>query len=548
MELSSKQQAIDLIKKSQKILLVGHNNPTGDTVGSLVAFGEVLERLKKEVSIVLSEEIPENLKFFPCLGKIKTELVGSRDFIVKIDAKENPVEKLSYNVEEGYLNIVVTSEDGAYTPADVSFGKGSYKYDLIVVLDTPDVDRIDKIYDENTDLFFETPVVNIDHHAGNEHFGTVNYIDITATSTAEILVSLVEALGLKLDADIATLLLTGIISDTGSFKKKNTTPKSLTVSAQLLAAGAKQQEIITSLYKAKTINTLKLWGKVLSRLDYDAGHKFIYSYITYDDFKELGANVEDIKEVMDELMNNAPGADVVLLLAEDTPNKITGKLHGQRGTDVLGIAEIFGGTGEFHSAGFSIDNMTMEKAVNEVTDKIRQIRGQKLGLEKPDENKKIIVPLQKIEKGEDIDLGGTVKEAERSVVSEIEKALEETEVEDEKEILDIQIENSEVEIEKNDDSVDVIAEAIQSLEMEKQAREEAEKENTLSNKKETAENKGLSSIKDVFKNRFAKEKKPLGKEIFMDENDEEIKESSGEIVNENTDEGEVRVWHPNSKN
>lgn len=547
MELSSKQQAIDLIKKSQKILLVGHNNPTGDTVGSLVAFGEVLERLKKEVSIVLSDEVPENLKFLPCLSKIKKELEGSRDFIVKIDATENPVEKLCYNVEEGYLNIVVTSEAGAYTPADVSFGKGSYKYDLIVVLDTPDVDRIDKIYDENTDLFFETPVVNIDHHAGNEHFGTVNYIDITATSTSEILVSLVEALGLKLDEDIATLLLTGIISDTGSFKKKNTTPKSLTVSAQLLAAGAKQQEIITSLYKAKTINTLKLWGKVLSRLNYDAAHRFIYSYITHDDFKELGTNVEDIKEVMDELMNNAPGADVVLLLAEDTPNKITGKLHGQRGTDVLGIAELFGGTGEFQSARFNIDNMSMEKAVNEVTEKIRQDRSKKLGLEKPDENKRIIVPLQKIEKNEDVDLCGNVKAAEKSVVSEIEKALEEAvDQDEEKKVSDVETGKNTVVNEENSDSVDVIAEAIQSLEMEKLAREAEEKKKIVPEKKENENNKGLSSIKDVFKNKFVKEKKPLGKEIFMDENDEEIKESRGEIVNENTDEGEVRVWRPDN--
>lgn len=544
MELSSKQQAIDLIKKSQKILLVGNNNPTGDTVGSLVAFGEVLERLGKEVSIVSESEIPENLGFLPYLGKIKTELEGSKDFIIKIDAKENPVEKLYYDVEEGFLNIVVTPEKGTYAPENVSFGKGSYKYDLIIVLDTPDVDKIDKIYDENTDLFFETPVVNIDHHVGNEHFGTVNFIDITATSTAEILVSLVEALGSKLDEDISTLLLTGIISDTGSFKKKNTTPKSLTVSAQLLAAGAKQQEIINNLYKAKTINTLKLWGKVLSRLDYDAEHRFIYSYIDHDDFKELGTKDDDIEEVMEDLMNNAPGADVVLLLTEVSPNKINGRLHGQRGTDVLTVAEIFGGKGEFHTAEFSIDNMTMEKAVSEAVGKIRQMRGKKLGLEKPDENKRVIVPLQKIEKGEEADQSGTAKEAEKSVVSEIEKALEEENSDNPK---DISKESEKEAVEKEEEgSVDIIAEAIQSLEMEKQAREEEEKKKIVPEKKENENSKGLSSIKDVLKNKFSKEKKTLGKEIFQDENDEEIMESSGEMVNEDTDEGGIRVWRPDN--
>lgn len=540
MELSPKQQAIDLIKKSQKVLIVGHASPGGDSVGSPLAFSEVLKGLGKEVEIIVSDSIPEVLEFLPDVNEIKKELEGSRDFVIKLDVKDKPVEKLSYDVLDGTLNVVISSKEGVYDSSDVSFGKGRLDFDLIIVLDTSDVDKIDKIYDENTELFFETPVINIDHHAGNEHFGTVNFVDVTATSTAEILVSLIEALGVKLDEKIATQLLTGIIADTRSFKKQNTTPKSLTVSAQLLAAGAKQQEIINNLYKKKPINTLKFWGKVLSSLEFDKEHRFIWSTVTYNDFKELGANVEDLREVMDELMNNAPGADVVLLLAEHEPNKITGRLHGQRGTDVLMIAELFGGAGEFHSAGFDIDNMTIGKAVEEVVGKIKEIRKQKLGAEKPDDKKRVVIPLQKLDK----DSLKEVKPETVENIDEIKEALEKEEQRKEKIIERPEKEEVQQKLAGlaedggKEKANDAITKALDSLEKERTEREDSEKKL----KKDVGD---VASLGDILKGKY--EEKTLGDDIFLDEDEDGIKGSENEIVHEDDEENhDIGVWRPGS--
>ncbi len=380
MELSPKQQISELIKQSQKILVVSHKNAGGDAVGSMLALERVLTKQGKEVSLVLSEKLEETLTFLPGIEKIKNDINGARDLVIRINKDKYPVEKLSYDTEDGFLNIVLTPVNGSLEKNNLEFVNGAFKFDLIFVLDTPDVEKIDAVYDKYTELFFETPIVNIDHHSGNEYFGTVNMVDLTATSTAEILVSIIEAMGPgNFDADVSTCLLTGIIADTASFKNVNTTPKSLTISAQMLAAGARQQDIIQNLYKTRPLATLKLWGRVLAGLEYDQTHRMVVSSITARDFQETGSNIEEIHGVLDELLASTPGTDVVLLLAETGQGKVTGKLKGMNGQDVLAIAEAFGGSGHVLAAGFDMAGTTLEKAKTEVVAKIQQIRDKQLG-------------------------------------------------------------------------------------------------------------------------------------------------------------------------
>ena len=379
MELSPKQQISELIKQSQRILVVSHKNAGGDAVGSMLALERVLAKAGKEVTLVLSENLDENLSFLPGIEKVKKDVTGARDLIIRISKDRFPIEKLSYNEEDGFLNIVLTPK-GALEKNNLEFTQSQFKFDLIFVLDTADVEKIDAIYDRYTELFFETPIVNVDHHSGNEYFGTVNMVDLTATSTAEILVSIIEAMGPgNFDADVATCLLTGIIADTASFKNTNTTPKSLTISAQMLAAGARQQEVIQNLYKTRPLATLKLWGRVLSNMEYDQEHRMVISTISLADFTESGGNADEIHGVMDELLSNAPGTDVVLLLAETAKGKITGKLKGMNGSDVLVIAEAFGGSGHVQSAGFDMANASLNVDKDTILLKVRAIRDRQLG-------------------------------------------------------------------------------------------------------------------------------------------------------------------------
>lgn len=379
MELSPKQQISELIKQSQRILVVSHKHAGGDAVSSMLAFERVLTKAGKEVSLVLSEKMDENLTFLPGIENIKRDITGARDLTIRISKDKFPIDKLSYNEADGFLNIVLTPK-GVLEKSNLEFVQGEFKYDLIFVLDTPDVERIDSVYDRYTELFFETPIVNVDHHSGNEYFGTVNMVDLTATSTAEILVSIIEAMGPgNFDADVATCLLTGIIADTASFKNTNTTPKALTISAQMLAAGARQQEIIQNLYKTRPLSTLKLWGRLLSNMVYDQDHRMVISTISLADFTECGGSADDLHGVMDELLAKAPSTDVVLLLAETAKGKLTGKLKGMNGSDVLVIAEAFGGSGQVLSAGFDILNATLASHLEQIVEKTRAIRDKQLG-------------------------------------------------------------------------------------------------------------------------------------------------------------------------
>jgi bifunctional oligoribonuclease and PAP phosphatase NrnA len=343
MEQTSKQQVIELIKASKRILILGSSGPTGDTVGSILALTSVLNNLEKKVSALISEELPENLRFLPFGQMIEKKLDDSSEFVIKVNVKDKPLDKLSYNKEGQFLNIILTTKEGHLEGGDVEF-VSSLKYDLIIVLDTPDIDKIDRIYDKHTKLFFETPLINIDHHAGNEGYGTLNLVDLTATSTSEIMTALIDSLGTNLiNEDVATCLLAGIIDDTSSFKNISTTPKSFTVSAQLLAAGARQQEIVDNLFKSKSLRTLKLWGKILDSLVSE--DNLIWSAIDNKTYSELRASIEDIYGVINELLSTVPEANTVVIFVEEIPGETRIIIRCRKEASATKMSQVFGITG-----------------------------------------------------------------------------------------------------------------------------------------------------------------------------------------------------------
>lgn len=385
MELSPKQQIAELVKTNKKILILTHLNPDGDALGSILALGLVLTNLGKEVTAVCPSPIPESFKFLPSSGILKQSFDGSKDFVISVDCSQTQVERLGYknNPNEKKLNIVITPKKGTFSPEDLSFSYGIAKYDLIFVLDSSDLERLSSLYEDNSEIFYDTPVINIDHHPGNDYFGKVNWIDLTATSTAEILVSFLESLGREkslLNEDIATCLLTGIITDTGSFQNQNTTPKSFTVSAQLVAAGARQQEIIQNVFKTRKLSTLKLWGRILNQIQHEPNQRFIWSKVSKADLDIFEANEEDTSGVVDELLKTVPQIDFALLLAERSGG-VHGSLRGVGpGVSVAEIAKIFGGGGHELAAAFHIPNTTLLDVENEIISKLKDLQEKKISL------------------------------------------------------------------------------------------------------------------------------------------------------------------------
>ncbi|MCA9388471.1 bifunctional oligoribonuclease/PAP phosphatase NrnA [Candidatus Berkelbacteria bacterium] len=393
MELTPKQQAIELIRKAQKIVVMGHASPDGDAVGSVLALTLALRKLGKKVTSVCADPVPPVFNFLPNTDEVTATLETSSEFVISIDTSNVEVDKLGYknHPDQNKLNIVIKTLSGQFQPDNVSFNTGQAKADLIIVLDTNDVERLGSIYDSYTQLFYETPIINIDHHPGNDYFGKVNWVDLTATSTAEILVSLLESLGTPpkgsnqskpvnlLDADIATLLLTGITTDTGSFQNTNTTPKSFTVAAQLVAAGARQQEIVQHIYKTKRLSTLKLWGKVLANINEDRAHRFIYSTVASSDFKQFDAEETETSGVIDELLKTVPDIDFAMLLTEKK-NALYGSLRGvNKEFSVAEVANLFGGGGHQMAAAFRIPNGSLADNERQIVDQIKQFQASRQG-------------------------------------------------------------------------------------------------------------------------------------------------------------------------
>lgn len=394
MELSPKQQAVELIRGSHRILVLSHENPDGDALGSLLALTLSLIKMKKDVVAAVADAIPPVFNFLPRLDILQDQIAGGKEFTITIATDDVEIEKLGYKnlPEEKKLDIIVSTKSGTLEPRHVSLGTSATPYDLIIVLDSPDLDRLSKIYDDNPELFYDVPVINIDHHPSNEYYGKVNWVDVTAASTAEILVSLIEALsapekggvGIQLmDPDIATALLTGLTTDTGSFQNANTTPKSLTVAAQLVASGARQQEIIRSIFKTKPLTTLKLWGHALSNLKEVPEARFVYATLSSADFSSIGADEQESSGVIDELMKTANGVDFVMLVVERS-----GGVHGSlrsvdKSIDVSNIARIFGGGGHDMAAAFHLDNTTLEREIDRIISKISSYQSRQVRTPRP---------------------------------------------------------------------------------------------------------------------------------------------------------------------
>lgn len=361
MELSPKQQSVELIKKAERILIMGHKEPSGDFLGSALATAEILKSLGKKTELVLSEPVPEIYKFLPFVDTINTQFQHSNGKTIRLNTQKVPVKSMQWQKGDEFLDIIIDTEKNLKFEF-LEIINGDPKPDLIIVLNTTDVQKIDKLYDANTELFFEVPIINIDHHAGNDYFGTVNLVDLTATSSAEILVSLFEALGIKIEnPDVATCLLAGIISETQSFRTQNTTPKSLTVAAQLLAAGARQQEIISNLYKKRPMALLKLWGEMLAGISEDKEHRFAWTKVALSRVPD-GITAEDVFDAADELLSNTPDADIILILCETEDGHVSAKLKAVKGKNALELAQIFGGDGVAANAFFEIKEMPLSDA------------------------------------------------------------------------------------------------------------------------------------------------------------------------------------------
>lgn len=295
------KKAMRLIEKSQRIFLTTHEGTDGDDLGSLLATRLALLNKGKNSEASVHKGVPEYLMFLPGAPEVG-EQITKADF-----------------------DLVIT------------FGCSKLARTGLVPL-----------------LKYSGEIINIDHHPDNKLFGTINIVEPTTSSVAELMYYFFQICDVTIDKDIATCLLTGIFTDTGGFKHANTTADTLKVASELMKKGALVSSISRYLVGQNNPASHRIWAKALENTRFDAAKGLVYAVLTEDDFKQAGASDDDLGGFVTFLIS-IPQARYALLLRQDG-EVVRGSLRSEpgRGVDVNKIAATFGGGGHKLASGFKV--------------------------------------------------------------------------------------------------------------------------------------------------------------------------------------------------
>lgn len=314
-------KVIEKLNQARNSLILTPRGSSADDLAAALALKEFLAKLDKE-AVIVSPGTSDKYNFLPKFDQIKTDLVVSKSFVIDVSTKRVQIDELSYKKEDDKLSIYIKPKQDQFSKDDVSFRTSDLPFDLIVCVGVASLDNLGEFYNKNTELFFETTVVNIDCKPANENYGQFNLIDLSATSNSEIVFDLINSYEISLlDQEIATSLLTGIIAETNSFQHSRTTPAAFHKASQLVNLGANQREIVGRLYKTKSLNFLKLWGRVLARLKQEPALSLVYSLASSSDIEKSGAIPEDVIQIIKEMSFQLSFAKIFLFLAESAVNQ-----------------------------------------------------------------------------------------------------------------------------------------------------------------------------------------------------------------------------------
>ena len=312
----------EVIRSNQKFLLTTHEGPDGDALGSLMATQALLESM----------------------GKDSVMFLAAKEFPLPTEYRHMSLENVFHEA-----------------PADLADR-------VVVFLDCGNIDRMP------VDFLREggRMVVNVDHHHDNTEFGDVFLVDPEASSTAEIVFDLVEALDATLDPEIARALYVGIVTDTGKFMYDSTSAKTHRVVSRLLEAGVDVNDVNVRLFESLPVEKVALLGRALGGLRLECDGQLIITYITAGDYEATGSGEEMTEGIIDHL-RSVEGIRVAAVVKDQvsrggSARKISLRA-GEDGTDVSRIARSFGGGGHVRAAGCSTD-LPFDEIVSRICDEL----------------------------------------------------------------------------------------------------------------------------------------------------------------------------------
>lgn len=292
------------IRQGNRFLLTSHVSPDGDSIGSALGLARILRGMGKGAVIWCRDTVPAVYALLPGVDRIHT-------------GEEAP---------------------GGYPE----------KFDAIVVLECPSLDRTG-LDDKLTDL----PILNIDHHLGNQHYGQVNWVDTAAPSVGEMVYRLAKSLNVTMTEDAANLLYLTIVTDTGGFRHSNATDIAFEACADLVRDGARPELVTRWIYENKPVAVLRLVAEMLRSLEIHDDGRIATVLVTTDMIEAAGADVSDTEGLID-YPRKIAGVEGVALLRERPDGKTKVSLRSRGEVDVEKVARAHQGGGHKNAAGFEM--------------------------------------------------------------------------------------------------------------------------------------------------------------------------------------------------
>lgn len=311
-------EILESLRRASDIVAVTHENPDGDAIGSLLGMTLGLRKLGKRVTALADRlPLPNNLAF---LHGVET-----------LQAIDAPIDA---------SGAVLVSVDSATLERTLTPGSILEQVNL---------------------------VINLDHHASNPHFGNLNYVEPNLAATGQIILHLLQGLGVELDQEICDNLYTAIMTDTGNFKHGNTDAQVFRDCCALMDGGARPNEIAQKYYNVLPLASMQIQGRALARTEILAEGKIISTYVTREDFAETGAANADTEGTIEKLQRYEHLTMAVFFREEENGVKIS--LRGNEPFDVSKLAARFGGGGHPRAAGARLDaSISMDEARRQVHD------------------------------------------------------------------------------------------------------------------------------------------------------------------------------------
>jgi phosphoesterase RecJ-like protein len=265
------QEAMALIQPAQRIALLAHEFPDGDSIGSALGMAHILRLMGKTCVPACAHTAPRNLSFLPGIEMLQQTLAGE-------------------------------------------------SFDLVIALDAGELRRFGSLYEVHRAFLDHVPILNIDHHISSEGCGQVNIVDTKAAATAELIVLFQQQAGLPLNRDAALCLLTGVITDTSSFQFTNTTPRCLEVASLLLRAGAIPETVVQPIYRTRPLAQVRFQAIILASAHTSCAGRLIWAQATGDTLAAAGA-IPEMDDNTAGLLRDIEGVQVAAFFKSyDDPN------------------------------------------------------------------------------------------------------------------------------------------------------------------------------------------------------------------------------------